>query len=184
MFRDLMQRTVHADGVCGLSADAICCSFQPIDPKEPNVYLGFKRIPDNKRMTHADLLNYIKPGNAAIIMKTTRESENEKGQLIAGRGHYTCAWKEDNKVEAYHYFDSVCPEVKYCNSSASFNLDFQQVDQKRVLFVFNLPLDPPRRRLAIKNALENLKIRLNRILRHCLSLNLPYDIDFFPHCSK
>ena len=113
-FRDLMQRSANISGVSGLSADAIFCSFQPTTQKGnnvgANVYLGFKRIPDSEEITHADFLEYIKPGNAAIIMKTELESQDEAGNISAGVGHYTCAWKESEE-DAYYYFDSEFPVV-------------------------------------------------------------------------
>ena len=146
-------------------AYAIFCSFQS------SVYLGFKRIPDQKEIRHEDFLSYIKPGNAAIILTTRGETAiNEEGTPGAAMGHYTCAWKE-SEGEAYHYFDSEEAKIHYCVPGVSTALPYQLSNQKRVLFVFNLPLDPSQRRNAITKALANTMARLNGILQHCLFSN-------------
>lgn len=178
-FRDLMHRSVENDGLSGASADAIFCSFQPLT-QEDNIYLGFKRIPDSDQLTHVDLLAYIKPGNAAIILKTTPESQSSLGMVSAGEGHYTCAWKESEEEDAYYYFDSKYGVVHFCDSRAMNDLDYQKANQKRVLFIFCLPLQPTQRRAAIERARANLMTRLNGILKHCLCLQLD-DIDLFAH---
>jgi hypothetical protein len=173
-----MGKSSYRDGFPGDMANWMFSAFKSTKAQdESSIYLGFKRIEESKPLTHGCFLDLINPGNAAIILKLNFGEPNKPE--TAGIGHFTCAWIEDEKAEGYFYYDSLIG-VSYStrNDRRQYQHDWQKVENNghRVLYIFNLPLDPNQRSVAINGAVRNLMDRFNGITANALLLS-----DFHPN---
>ncbi len=167
-----MQNSIATDGFPGDMADWIFSALKSTQAKDDSsIYLGFKRIEDKTIITHDSFLKLIRPGNAAIILKMNFGEEHKP--QTASMGHYTCAWIEDEEAQGYYHYDSLVG-VSYstCDQRLRCQFDWQKFEKNshRVLYIFNLPLDPGQRHAAINGAVFNLTARLNGIIANALLL--------------
>jgi hypothetical protein len=190
-FRHSLTSSVADCGLYPEKAEAIFCSLRSIveDTEDTNVYIGYRRISNKIYLSHSLLMDYMSPGNAAIIFTSMKETLDAKTNCpITPTGHYTCAWIEDNEKDGYFYFDSEISTVNYIKKkSRTPSMPFQSAKLIRVLFIFNLPLQSEQRQAAIKCAIANLEARLNGILEHCLGLkdhDVTLPVDFFAHLKS